>query len=81
MFESIRERRKDAKERQVTSDARRRIEVADSDGKLFIAYDGTPVFPIEAEWTTKEIMMQLEILRNNYIRSKMSETSHGVSCF
>ena len=81
IFATIKARRKKAKERDVTSQARRRIEVSDFDDKLFIAYDGTPVFPIEEGWTTKEIMQRLYELRANYIKAKMSETRPSVAVF
>lgn len=81
IFARLRARRKKAKERDVTSQARRRIEVSDFDDKLFIAYDGTPVFPIEEQWTTKEIMQRLYELRANYIKAKMSETRPSVAVF
>ena len=81
IFARLRAKRKKQKEREVTSQARRRIEVSDFDDKLFIAYDGTPVFPIDAEWTTKEIMQRLNELRANYIKAKMSETRPSVAVF
>ena len=65
----------------MTSQARRRIEVSDFEDKLYIAYDGTPVFPIEEGWTTKEIMQRLSELRANYIKAKMSETRPSVAVF
>ena len=63
------------------SQSRRRIEVSDFEDKLYIAYDGTPVFPIEENWTTKEIMGRLYELRANYIKAKMSETRPSVAVF
>lgn len=81
IFARIKARRKKQKEREVTSQSRRRIEVSDFEDKLYIAYDGTPVFPIEENWTTKEIMGRLYELRANYIKAKMSETRPSVAVF
>ena len=81
IFATIKARRKKAKEKEVMSQARRRIEVSDFEDKLYIAYDGTPVFPIEENWTTKEIMQRLFELRANYIKAKMSETRPSVAVF
>ena len=81
IFATIKARRKKAKEKEVMSQSRRRIEVSDFEDKLYIAYDGTPVFPIEENWTTKEIMQRLYELRVNYIKAKMSETRPSVAVF
>lgn len=81
IFATIKARRKKAKEKEVMSQSRRRIEVSDFDDKLYISYDGTPVFPIEEGWTTKEIMQRLYELRANYIKAKMSETRPSVAVF
>lgn len=81
LFARWKEKRQETKGRELESQARRRIEVSDFDGKLFIAYDGTPVFPIAAEWTTKEIMDRLYELRANYIKAKMSESTSSVAVF
>ena len=81
IFATIKARRKKAKEKEVKSQSRRRIEVSDFEDKLYIAYDGTPVFPIEENWTTKEIMQRLYELRANYIKAKMSETRPSVAVF
>lgn len=75
------EKRQETKRKDLESQSRRRIEVSDFEDKLFIAYDGTPVFPIAAEWTTKEIMDRLYELRANYIKAKMSESTSSVAVF
>ena len=49
------------------------ITIQDFDDNLFIAYNGTPLAPIEPSWTTKEIVQQLSIFRHNYINSKKKE--------
>lgn len=71
LFQNIKERHRIARERDVRSQAIARIRVSDFDGVLYIAYDGTPLIPIESDWKTKEIMDQLNIVRNNYINSRL----------
>ena len=71
LFQNIKERHRIARERDVRSQAIARIRVSDFDGVLYIAYDGTPLIPIESDWKTKEIMDQLNIVRSNYINSRL----------
>lgn len=47
------------------------ITLSDFDSRLYIAYAGTPLLPVEEEWTSKEIMEELNKIRQNYINSKM----------
>lgn len=68
---TLRNRHQTAKQNDITMQAEARIRVSDFDNTLFIAFDGTPLVPIEKDWTTKEIVQQLSIMRNNYINSKM----------
>ena len=68
---TIREKHQTARQNDIALQAEARIRVADFDNTLFIAFDGTPLVPIEKEWTTKEIVNQLSIMRNNYINSKL----------
>ena len=49
------------------------IQVADFENSLYIAYDGTPLAPIDPSWTTKEIVQQLSIFRQNFINSRRKE--------
>ena len=49
------------------------ITLKDFDNGLFIAYNGTPLAPVEPSWTTKEIVQQLSVFRQNFINSKMKE--------
>ena len=75
------EKRQEAKRKDLESQSRRRIEVSDFEDKLFIAIDGVPMVPIEAEWTTKEIMENLNTYRQNYVSAKMSESTSSVAVF
>lgn len=68
---TLRDKHQTAKQNDIAMQAEARIRVSDFDNTLFIAFDGTPLVPIEKDWTTKEIIQQLSIMRNNYINSKM----------
>ena len=46
------------------------ITLADFDSSLYIAFQGTPLVPIEESWTSKEIFEELNKVRQNYIKSK-----------
>lgn len=67
---SLREKHQTARENDIALQAEARIRISDFDNTLFIAFDGTPLLPIEKDWTTKEIIQQLSIVRNNYINSR-----------
>jgi len=68
---TLRDKHQTARQNDIAMQAEARIRVSDFDNTLFIAFDGTPLVPIEKDWTTKEIVQQLSIMRNNYINSKM----------
>lgn len=76
---SIREKQITAKENQIHQMAEQLITVADFDNNLFIAYNGTPLVPINKESTSADIVDKLNLLRTNYINSKMKEKGLGVA--
>ena len=57
----------------LTKQAEDKIYLSDFDNNLFIAYDGTPLIPIEEDWTPKTIVEELSKLRQNYVNSKMKD--------
>ncbi len=71
LFNTIKEKHQTARQNDVQLQAKARIRVSDFNGKLYIAYDGTPLVQIEEKWTTKEIIQQLSTLRENYINSRL----------
>lgn len=82
LFSNFKTKRQEAKLHELKMQAKRRIEVTDFDGKLYIAYDGTPVFPIEKEWTPIRIIGELNALRENYIKAKTKESVYrGMAVF
>lgn len=73
LIRTLREKSQTKRQEQIERMAEETITIQDFDDNLFIAYNGTPLAPIEPSWTTKEIVQQLSIFRNNFINSKMKE--------
>ena len=69
-IKSLKEKHQTARENDIILQAEARIRISDFEDSLFIAFDGTPLLPIDKDWTTKEIIQQLSIVRNNYINSR-----------
>ena len=74
---TIKEKSQTKKQEAIAKLAESLITIQDFDNSLFIAYDGTPLAPIEASWTTKEIVQQLSIFRHNFINSRMKQEGMG----
>ena len=70
---TIKEKSQTKKQEAIAKLAEDLITIQDFDNSLFIAYDGTPLAPIETSWTTKEIVQQLSIFRHNFINSRMKQ--------
>ena len=70
---TLREKSQTKRQEEIERMAEETITLKDFDNSLFIAYNGTPLAPIEPSWTTKEIVQQLSVFRQNFINSKMKE--------
>ena len=70
---TIKEKSQTKKQEAITKLAEDLITIQDFDDSLFIAYNGTPLAPIDVSWTTKEIVQQLSIFRHNFINSRMKQ--------
>ena len=76
LFKSDPEKQETKRQNTLRQQAEELITVTDFADSLYIAYNGTPLAPIDPSWTTKEIVQQLSIFRNNFINSKMEELHH-----
>lgn len=76
LFKSDPEKQETKRQNTLRQQAEELITVTDFADSLYIAYNGTPLAPIDPSWTTKEIVQQLSIFRNNFINSKMDELHH-----
>ena len=70
---TLREKSQTRHQAQIARQAEEAITIQDFDDGLYIAYNGTPLAPIDPTWTTKEIVQQLSVFRHNYINSKLKE--------
>lgn len=71
---TIRAKQQTQRQADIQKQAEEVIRVCDFDDMLYIAYNGTPLLPIEKEWTTKEIIDKLNVFRNSYIAGKMKDS-------
>lgn len=71
IFKSIKEKHQAKLRTEIEQQAEDFITLQDFDDGLYIAYNGTIMAPIDPSWTTKEIVQQLSVFRNNYVASKM----------
>lgn len=67
---TIREKRQTKYQEELQRQAEEAITLSDFDNSLYIAFAGTPLVPIQENWTSKEIIEELSKLRQNYINSK-----------
>ena len=68
------------KEKQITKhqddlmkQAEDKICISDFDDNLFIAFEGTPLIPIEEDWLPQDIIAELSKLRQSYVKGKMKD--------
>jgi hypothetical protein len=71
LIRTLREKSQTRRQEEIHHQAEETITLSDFDNSLYIAYAGTPLVPIKEEWTSKEIMEELDKLRQNYINSKI----------
>lgn len=70
---TLREKSQTQRQATIERQAEDMITLSDFNNELFIAYGGTPFIPIDASWTSKEIVEELSKLRNNFVNSRMKE--------
>lgn len=70
---TLRERQQTQRQADIQRLAEDTIRLSDFDDDIYIAYDGTPLVPIDRNWTSVQIIEELSKLRQNYINSKMKE--------
>lgn len=70
---TIREKQQSSRQKDINQQAHMIICLDDFDGKIFIAYNGAPLIPVEEGWTQKEILAKLDETRNSYINYKLKQ--------
>ena len=70
---TLREKSRTNRQLEIEKQAEDVISLADFDDSLYIAYAGTPLVPVDPNWTSKEIVQELSKVRHNYINGKLKE--------
>lgn len=73
LIKSLREKSQTKREEDIRRQAEDLITLSDFNSSLYIAYQGTPLVPIKEEWTSKEIVQELDKIRQNFINSKIKQ--------
>lgn len=73
LIRTLKEKAHTKREEEIHRQAEDLITLSDFDSSLYIAYQGTPLVPINEDWTSKEIIQKLSEVRQNYINSKRKE--------
>ena len=71
LIRTLREKSQTKREEDIRRQAEDLITLSDFNSSLYIAYQGTPLVPIQEEWTSKDIIQELDKIRQNFINSKM----------
>ena len=73
LIRSIKEKNQIQRCKEIQKLAEMLITVSDFADELYIAYNGVPLVPIEATWTSKEILEELNLVRQNFIKAKSKD--------
>jgi hypothetical protein len=75
LIRTLREKRISAHQNDLQQQAIDLITLADFDDKMYVAFNGMPLVEIEPQWSVKEILQQLNIIRQNYVNCQMKNRS------
>jgi hypothetical protein len=70
-IKSIKQKYRTQRENEINDRAESLITVIDFAGDLYVAYGGIPLIPIDRKWTSKEILDELSLVRQNYVNSQL----------
>jgi hypothetical protein len=73
LIRTLREKSQTRKEHYIHKQAEDLITLSDFADSLYIAFQGTPLVPVDEKWTSKEIIEELSKVRQNYINAKLQE--------
>ena len=73
LIKTLREKSQTQRQETIRKEAEALIRIFDFDNELYIAYNETPLVPVESSWTSAEIIKELTKLRHNYINGKLKE--------
>lgn len=73
LIRTIREKQQTSREKNISDQAHSLICLEDFDDKIYIAYNGAPLIPVEDKWTQKEILNKLRETRESFINYKKKQ--------
>ena len=73
LIRTLREKSQTRHQMELQRQAEYFITLSDFDSSMYIAYQGTPLIPINEDWTSKEILQELYKIRQNFINSKTKD--------
>ena len=73
LIRSLRDKHETKVQQDIIREAECVITVSDFADELYIAYNGVPLVPIKVTWTSKEILEELNLLRQNFIKAKSKD--------
>lgn len=73
LFKTLKEKDRKRRKESIERLAGDIIHLSDFEDGIYIAYDGTPLVPIDPSSTPAEILSELSKVRNNFINSRMKE--------
>lgn len=76
---SLREKYATQKQDDIMKEAEQVIRVSDFDDSLYISYSGTPIIQVEDNWTPKDILLKLSVIRHNYVNARSQKPARKVA--
>ena len=73
LIRTIREKNNTKKQAVIQKIAQETISLSDFDDEIYIAYNGIPLVQVNKEWTTKEIIKELSVVRENFVNCRLKE--------
>ena len=74
LIRTLKEKSSSKKRANIQKLAQEVINLSDFDDEIYIAYYGTPLIPINKDWTTKEIIKELSVVREIFVNCKLKES-------
>lgn len=73
LIRTLKEKRMTSHQNDLQNQALDLITLSDFDDKMYVAFNGMPLVEVEPQWCVKEILQQLNIIRQNYVNCQMKD--------
>jgi len=70
---TFREKSHTKRQEEIHKMAEETICLSDFADSIYIAYEGTPLIPVQADWTSRDIIQELSKVRQNFINSHLKQ--------